>query len=90
MDSVNNSATTTKKPLVKRRKFFLLFGAAAIGLIALSKSPLKLISSLAGSKQAKNDLSSSAAKDNKSIIVKENPFAVKRELKKVSGSRLNG
>jgi hypothetical protein len=86
MDSVNNSATTTKKPLVKRRKFFFLFGAAAVGLVALSRSPLKLISSLAGSKQARNDSDSSSAKSKQGIIVRENPYAVKRE----KGSRLNG
>lgn len=73
MDSTNNS----KKPLIKRRNFFYLLGASVIGAVAIYKSPLKFL----GSKLNKSIGVGETAK--KPIVVKENPYAVKRETRSV-------
>ncbi len=71
MDSENNK----KRTPIKRRNFLFLLSASVVGIIALSKSPLKFITSKFGKEQAMN-----AAKKTK-LSVKENPYAVKRENK---------
>jgi hypothetical protein len=71
MDSANNK----KKPTIKRRNFLYLFGASVVGAIALSKSPLKFITSKFGKEQA------ASAEKKAALSVKENPYAVKRETR---------
>ena len=67
------------KPPIKRRKFLFLFGASAVGLMAMTRSPLKLISSIFNKSQGKSALSDSRTGKNGKITVRENPYAVKRE-----------
>jgi hypothetical protein len=82
MDSKNKltkskpATANSTRPVIKRRNFFLLFGAAAIGAIAMVSSPMKLLAS----RVAKTDEANSGSKSERknSITVKENPYAVKR------------
>jgi hypothetical protein len=86
MDSKNKltkSKTATAnstRPVIKRRNFFLLFGAAAIGAIAMVSSPMKLLASKVAKSDEANSGSKSESKTERknSITVKENPYAVKR------------
>jgi hypothetical protein len=71
MDSANNK----KKPTIKRRNFLYLFGASVVGAIALSKSPLKFITTKFGKEQAMG------ASNKSKLSIKENSYAVKRGTK---------
>ncbi len=74
----NSDKLKSSRPAMKRRKFFLLFGASAIGLAALSRSPLKLIGSLFN-KSGRAAAGQAGSKDkNAGITVKQNPHSVKR------------
>lgn len=74
MDLKENS----NKPTMKRRKFFFLFGASAVGLAMMSKSPLRLIGSLFNKSQQGAARQAGSKDKNAGITVKENPHAVKR------------
>jgi hypothetical protein len=84
MDSTENlnkpgkDKLAANKPTIKRRRFFFLFGASAVGLALMSKSPLKLIGSIFN-KSGQSAARQAGSKDKKAgITVRENPYAVKR------------
>lgn len=72
MDSIDKS---NKPKLIKRRNFLFLAGASAVGFMLLAKSPLKFITS----KFVKPTADAGMKKGKEAIVVKENPYAVKRE-----------
>ena len=89
MDSIENldktvtDKPTAKKPVsgkptMKRRRFFFLFGASAVGLAIMSKSPLKLIGSIFNKSGQSAARQAGSKNKNAGIAVKENPYAVKR------------
>ncbi|MCI0450303.1 MAG: hypothetical protein L0Y79_11060 [Chlorobi bacterium] len=63
----NNIIKPKTKTKIKRRNFFYYLSAGALGIYALTKHPFKIFTS--------------KVKASSSIKVKENPYAVKRDLK---------
>jgi hypothetical protein len=65
--------------MIKRRNFFYMLGASVVGILAVSKSPLKLF----GSAFKAGGESGQAAREKNTkgkqvISIKENPYSVKR------------
>jgi hypothetical protein len=60
----------SNSPKIKRRNFFYFLGAGALGIYALAKQPVKMFAS--------------KIKAVSRIKIKENPSAVKRNLKEPS------
>ncbi len=83
-DTKNIKEKNNKRPGLKRRNFFYMLGASVVGVIALSRSPLKLISS--AFKSVDKPIDNKNSNQKQVITIKENPYSVKR------GSRgnLNG
>jgi hypothetical protein len=84
MDSIENlnkpvtDKPAVKKPTMKRRRFFFLFGASAVGLAMMSKSPLKLIGSIFNKSGQSAARQAGSKNKNAGITIRENPYAVKR------------
>lgn len=64
----SNSKAAKETPKIKRRNFFVYLGAGAISAYALTKLPFNLF---------RRKLKAEA-----SVKVKENPYAVKRDMSK--------
>lgn len=72
----SNSKAAKETPKIKRRNFFVYLGAGAISAYALTKLPFNLFRQ--------------KLKAETSVKVKENPYAVKRDMnKKVNLSGVN-
>ena len=71
MNNIRN--LETKK--LKRKNFFMYLGVAALGLLGISKIPLKRLFT----KIEKESVASNAIK------IKENPLSVKREMSSRNG-----
>ena len=69
----DSSEKITEPTGMKRRNFLGYLGISAVGVFLLSKLPGKLFSSNIGAAISGNKLTK-----DKSIVVKENPYAVKR------------